>query len=109
MRAEFGERDRAGKQIERAALGVLDLRDGGERERGAVAAEIAGQFEVFEGDVAGGCGGRRDRSGRGAAEGDAGAARWKDNGSDGGSLVFINHFYFCQSSGVRTLRLLMES
>ena len=50
MRGGVGERDRAGEQVERAALGVLHPRGGGEGEGGLVAAEVADQLEVVERD-----------------------------------------------------------
>ena len=59
VRGRVGERDGAGKQVERAALGILHPRGAGQGEDGLVAAEIADQLEVVEGD-----GGRRRIRGR---------------------------------------------
>ena len=50
MRAELRERNGAGEQLERTALAILYPGRGRERENGAFAAEIAGQFEVVQRD-----------------------------------------------------------
>jgi hypothetical protein len=51
-RVQAGERNRAGKQFQRTATRVLDLRVRGERERRDVAAEIARQLEIRQRDDA---------------------------------------------------------
>ena len=50
MGVEFGERDGAGEQVERAAFGILHLDGGGQGEHRLVAAEIANEFEAVEPD-----------------------------------------------------------
>src|SRR5262249_32567219 len=51
VRGNFGECDFAGNQIERAAFGVLHFDDCVQREGSALAVQVAGEFEVVEGDV----------------------------------------------------------
>ena len=68
---QAGERHRSGKQRQRTALGIIDLHIGGEREGGHLAAKIAGQLEVRQGDAAGG---------RGLAF----RRRWRDSAARGG-------------------------
>ena len=51
LRAEAGQRDRAGKQLQRAAFRVVHDGVARERERGDLAAQIAGQLEVLQGDA----------------------------------------------------------
>ena len=60
FRAEAGQRDRAGEQLQRAAVRVLDLRVRREGERRDVAADIPGQLEIRQRDAAR----RRLRSGQ---------------------------------------------
>ena len=50
---EAGEGDRAGDEFQRAAVRIIDLRGGGQRERRHVAAKVAGELEIRERDVAG--------------------------------------------------------
>ena len=50
VRRGVGERDRAGQQVERAALRAFHPRGGGQGEVGLVAAERADQLEVLKRD-----------------------------------------------------------
>ena len=65
LRAEAGQRDRAGKQFQRAAFRVFHVGVAGQGEGGHVAAEIAGQFEIFQGDAGAGGEGKEQEQGKG--------------------------------------------
>ena len=85
MRAEFRECNRAGEQLERAAFAILHPGGGGEREYGPFAVEIAGEFEVVQGDDSR----RRVRlhRGIGCASDDGNQRGEKQSGSDSGFHV----------------------
>ena len=95
MRAEFRDGNGAGEQLERTALAILHPGRGRERENGALAAEIAGQFEVAQrdgnrrwicqcGSVGGGQ--RREHYLAEQSEQDGWSGLWVENNSHRGPL-----------------------